>query len=128
MLSNLLAALFSMLKSSHRVTGRTWTEELLTRVNRSILSDALKQLSMGKEYQGEDALPFHPSIRKIAQTNTSIAGIRCTVVEPKRVEPKRVESKSAKQVTQVILYLHGGGYTIGSAKMYLGLIAELAVS
>ena len=123
MLSNLLAALFSMLKSSHRVTGRTWTEELLTRVNRSILSDALKQHSMGKEYKGEDALPFHPSIKKIAQTNTSIAGIRCTVVEP-----KRVESKSAKEVTQVILYLHGGGYTMGSAKMYLGLIAELAVN
>ena len=118
MLSNLLAALFSMLKSSHRVTGRTWTEELLTRANRSLLSDALKQLSMGNEYSGEDALPFHPSIRKIVQTNTSISGVSCTVVEP----------KSTKKITKTVLYLHGGGYTIGSAKMYLGLIAELAVN
>jgi monoterpene epsilon-lactone hydrolase len=58
---------------------------------------------------------YQPRPRKVEYTDTTIGGVPAIVATPTGTEPDRH-----------ILYLHGGGYTIGSPKSHIAMCARLA--
>jgi len=105
LLKNLISALRSMFKHSQRHPNRTWGEELLVR-NFRLTSRTIEEFDMG------DIPAMHPSLLKTRRTQTTIAGVSCTLVRPKaNDQPKRV-----------IVYLHGGAYVVGSPQTHRGAV------
>jgi len=60
----------------------------------------------------------HPAMNKVESRQQQIKDIPCTLVSPKSGGDKPV----------VLVYFHGGGYAVGSTKVYAGLLAQLAVN
>jgi epsilon-lactone hydrolase len=54
-------------------------------------------------------------------------GTRCQRVAIEGI-PVEVVQNSLKETTGTLIYLHGGGYALGSAKGYRGLVAHLAAA
>jgi len=56
-----------------------------------------------------------PRPRKVDYVDTTVGGVPAIVATPRAIEPDRH-----------ILYLHGGGYTVGSPKSHIAMCARLA--
>ena len=54
-------------------------------------------------------------------------GTRCQRVAIEGIPVEMVQN-SLKETTGTLIYLHGGGYALGSAKGYRGLVAHLAAA
>jgi len=62
-----------------------------------------------------DRLDRFPRPRKVGYVDTTVGGVPAIVATPTEVEPDRH-----------ILYLHGGGYIVGSPKSHIAMCARLA--
>ncbi len=62
-----------------------------------------------------DKLDSIPRPRKVAYVDTFVGGIPAIVATPTQVQP-----------TRHILYIHGGGYVLGSPKSHIAMCARLA--
>jgi len=127
MIKELLKALLSMLFSPSRMLGRGWLSELITRTIRGLFDTAYHQ-SWGwmRSALANIELPS-PYFSKVHFSNKSIAGIPCLLVMDKnnfdlsKTQPESVET--------VIIYLHGGGYVVGSPNTsHKALVAGLAAT
>ena len=116
MFKMLLRSFISMLRSSKRMPGRSWGSEMLFRTLRNLF---LAGQSRGLVwFRQQTAKPIsHPAISKVVRVKQSVAGVPCTLVRPNKGGDAKV----------VIVYLHGGGYVVGSPSGHLSLIAPLAL-
>lgn len=106
----------SLLLNPSRMKGRSRATEFAFRTIRAS-TNGLEGLSASAVRKKLDAVAVkHPSQRKVSSYSRSVGGIDCLMTSPKRIE----------QPSSVVIYFHGGGYTIGSSKFYAGLLAELS--
>lgn len=118
MLKHLSKALFSTFTGVKRLPNRTFAEQLMC--------NTLKSLMQGGKGKGVDHLRQQmdslnaPSsaTKRVEISKNELAGLDCLFVEPKTGADKN----------RMILFLHGGGYIIGSPEGYKALIAEVSVS
>ena len=110
-----------MLVRPARLEGRSWSTELAFRITQSMLTGS-ENLSAAKLRKKLDkSAPKHPAQRKVTSTVRTINGVDCTMVSP-----KREISELGADKAPIIVYFHGGGYTIGSTKSYAGTLAMIA--
>lgn len=124
-ISKLLQALFSMLFSPSRMPGRNWLSELITRTIRRLFDTAFYQTwGWMREVLASIDLPS-PYYSKVSFSEKMIAGIPCLLAMSKgSLELDQVQSHS---IETVIVYLHGGGYVVGSPRSsHKALVAGLA--
>ncbi|MGI9644460.1 MAG: alpha/beta hydrolase [Ilumatobacteraceae bacterium] len=85
-------------------------------MRRSIASFALgAEASLEERREAMDRIDRMPRPRKVDYVDTTVGGVEAIVATPTRGEPERD-----------ILYLHGGGYIIGSPRSHIALAARLA--
>lgn len=117
MLGRIFKALFSMLKSSKRMEGRSWATELFARAMKSLFLEANDHDVHWLRAQLDKAGAYHPAVSKASMNTREIAGVSCLMASP----------KAGAESNTLILYFHGGGYVCGSPKGYKATIAQLAV-
>lgn len=83
-------------------------------------SESLSALSIQAARASWDrSSSFDPAIKQVVRQPTTIAGIGCEWFRP---------TTSVRNDAQTLLYLHGGGYCIGSTDTHAGLIARLTLA
>ena len=116
MIFNIAKQGLSMVFNPARMEGRRRSTEFAFRIV-SALMKSTQGLPLPAVRKKLDAAAIkQPSQRRVNTHNRSVGNINCSMVSPKRIDEPSI----------VIVYLHGGGYTVGSPKSYGGLLAELA--
>ena len=116
MLLRLLKNVPSMFLSSRRLAGRGWLYELIVRSTRSMFEDSLERDIHWLRKQ-VDNTPYHPANSKVSANYRTLAGVNCLLLSP----------KAGATSEHVIVYFHGGGYTVGSTSGYKSILAQLAL-
>jgi acetyl esterase/lipase len=112
-----LKVFVSCLLDREKLPKRSWRGEFIFRLAKSFLTR-----SIGKNYQWIRARQrmltlYSPDLFKVKLEQTMLAGVSCIEIKPKKIpEPKKV-----------IVYIHGGGYAVGSAQGYKLMGAKLAL-
>ncbi len=109
------------------VRGRrrpTWSkrEEFLRTIVRTY-TDGAVQFGLPWAKRTERLLPRTTPLARMVETEkTTIAGVPCIWCRPKKIATSHYQSGQ-----RVLLYLHGGGYALGSPSLYRDVIARLAI-
>jgi acetyl esterase/lipase len=117
MIGTLIKNLFSMIKSPSRMSGRTWGTELLVRSTRELFIVGHERGNEWFRKQIDKGIGPHPAFAQVSANTRTIAGVSCMMLSPKDYQDSET----------VVLYLHGGGYVLGSAKGHKSVLASLAV-
>lgn len=112
-----IKTLLSCLFNRRKLAKRSWRGEFVVRLVKSLL-----RRSIGKEFRGvrkRQAMLtlFTPALLKVKRRKLLIAGVPCIEFVP----------NSLASPEKTILYIHGGGYTIGSAAGCQFMAAKLAL-
>mgnify|MGYP000703968956 CR=1 FL=1 len=108
--------LVSMLVSPGRLPARSWRTEFIFRLAKRLLSESVGKPFLWMRVRQKLLQPFSLSLLKVTKTNRLIEGVPCLIFEPKKASPGTL-----------IIYLHGGGYVIGSSEYYRTMLAKLAL-
>jgi len=106
----------SMLRSSNRLSERSWLGELCVRLARSLLVEAEKHPLDWLRGQLDNLNVFHPAMSKLVLEVRNVSGVACVFASPKGADSKTI-----------VVYLHGGAYICGSVTNYRAMITKLAV-
>lgn len=107
---------FKMILSPRRLPGRSWTTELILRVTREFFAKGNTDPQWFRK-QVDKGLGPHPAFSKVSSNMRSIADVPCMMLSP----------ISEGELSNVVLYLHGGGYVLGSANGHKSILAPLAI-
>ncbi len=107
----------SMLFNRKRMAGRSWNTEFTTRIVKRLFRSGQGKPEGWLTNQLEKLPVAKSLLAKVDISKQKIAGINCLEVVPK--------SASVNQ-NKTIVYLHGGGYVMGSPTSYQGLLSQLA--
>ena len=113
----LLKNLVSIIASPSRMAGRSWLTELCMRAAQDVFLKGQKQSILEFRSSLDKSAGYHPALAKTARQQQSLGGIPCTMVIP----------NSGVSSDTVVVYFHGGGYVVGSAKSHKTLLAQLAL-
>lgn len=117
MIGTLFNQFFSMIKSPKRMAGRSWGTEFLVRSTRDLFLAGNAKGSVWFRKQIDKGIGPHPAFPKVSMSTRNIAGVSCMMLSAK-------ESNDTDVVT---LYLHGGGYVVGSPDGHKTILAPLAL-
>lgn len=109
--------LVSMLIYRKRMPGRDWKTEFYARLFKRFFLAADKK---GPQWSRKvvESVSFKTSaIQRVDVEEIELAQVSAQKITPHTLDP---------DVSRIIVYIHGGGYVIGSAKAYLGFVARLA--
>lgn len=116
------STLASMFTQPNRFEQRAWSTEYTRRLLRNLLDASVNQ-SDDWMRQKQDLLSMKgPALRKVTQKQRVYRGVECLELVPK----KRSNAETANK--PLILFMHGGGYVIGSTKSYSYTLAKLALA
>ena len=122
MIGHASKAFFSMLISPRRMHGRSWGTELFARATRRLIEQG-QSLPIAKfRHKLEAVKAPDAALKKVKFSQLQMAGVDCLQALPTGIKG------AAKRHEKIVVYLHGGGYTVGSPKMYQTFIAQLAVA
>lgn len=110
---------WSLLRHPHRPTHRSLTTEWSFRLAKRLLTEALDHDDAWLRRRQALLRVPGPALSRVRFRSLTLAGVRCVECQPRR--------RSAGLMAD-ILYLHGGGYVVGSADAYrytLALLADL---
>jgi len=108
----------SMFGVRRKYPARSWSTELTFRLAKRLLRESVgKPISWLRARQNLLTL-FSPALLNVTKTKTVIAGVKCSRLVP----------KSVADPTTVIVYLHGGGYVVGSPAYYNLTMAKIALA
>jgi len=126
-LNKLFQAFISMLFSPTRMLGRDWLTELVARTLKGVFDSAFYQNWLWiRQALANINLP-NPYFRKTYFSDQMIAGVPCLFAVNKKGFD--LDKTDLSKVDTVIVYLHGGGYVVGSPRTsHKELIAGLAVT
>lgn len=112
-----IKTLFSCLLNRQKLAKRSWRGEFIVRLAKSLLSRSIgKEFSWVRSRQAILTL-YSPDLFKVTRRKRLIAGVPCIELVP----------KSLASPDKTILYVHGGGYAVGSAAGYQLIGAKLAL-
>ena len=122
MISLAFKALFSMLISPRRMHGRGWGTEFVARATRGLIEK--EQALPVAEFRAKLEAVRAPdaALKKVKFKQQETADVSCLLALPTGIKG------AAKRHEKIIVYLHGGGYVVGSSTMYKTFIAQLAVA
>ena len=112
-----LKQLISLLTSPSRMLGRSWLAELCMRATRELFVKGQKRSLLEFRASLDNSVGYHPALAKVSIQQRHLEGVPCSMVIP----------ISGMKSKKVIVYFHGGGYTVGSAKSHRTILAQLAV-
>lgn len=109
-------AAISLLRSPQRMPGRSLGTEFFARVIRGMFNNGAER-GLASLRRSVDRAGSKVRARvNVEIKDTQIAGVNCQITQPKeQTNPQRV-----------VIYLHGGGFVIGSPAGYQNLISQLA--
>ncbi len=122
MMALLLKNTLGMLFSPRRVAGRDWASELVFRTTKAMFKDNEKLGLQQARQRIDSASVKHPAQRKVESIDRELHNITCTMVSPKAA------AYETNPKSLLIVYLHGGGYVLGSPRSHAALLAQLAVN
>lgn len=117
MIGTLIKQVFSMIGSPSRMKGRSWGTELLVRSTRNLFLAGNQRGNKWFRAQIDKGIGPHPAYAKVSANTRDIAGVSCMMLSPNE------ETNSEF----VCLYLHGGGYVLGSPQGHKSILASLAL-
>ena len=117
MVGKLVKQVLSMIKSPKRMSGRSWGTEVLVRTTRDLFVAGNERGTAWLRTQISKGVGPHPAFTKISHNTREIAGVSCMLLN----------AKSGANSEFVILYLHGGGYVVGSPQGHKSILASLVV-
>jgi epsilon-lactone hydrolase len=113
-----LGAVVSMLVKRARLPERAWSSEFTFRLAKQLIDESKTQpVTWLRERQALLTL-IDGDLFKVSCQSEVIGKVECLAVTPKNII----------SIDKTIIYLHGGGYTVGSAKAYRLTLAKLAVA
>ncbi len=118
MILRLPQAVLSTLSSKKRLPDRTFLEEVMCRVLRDMVTSSEGKGVAYLRQQMDSLRTFSPNISKVVCSETLVEGTRCLVVTP----------KNGHDNTTAVIYLHGGGYVMGSPETYKALVADICLA
>lgn len=111
------SALSSMFVRGNTLPSRSWRAELTCRFVQNLFQRSLNQPDQWLRDAQSLLAMRGPALSKVVSKSYKIAGVDCLECMPK---------DNAQDVLSTIVYFHGGGYVIGSAKSYQYTIAKLS--
>lgn len=108
--------LLSFLSNRNKLPKRSWRSEFVSRLARDFLNRSIVHPYNWMRQRQACLTLYSPDLFKVRVEQQAFAGVSCLVVCPK-------SSKASK----TIVYFHGGGYALGSAKGYQLTAAKLAL-
>ena len=110
--------LASMVRQPNRIEQRSWSSEFARRLASSILERGVNESNDWLRSKAELLALKGPVFLKVTWDKVNIDGVPCIRCRP----------KSGVVDKPPILYMHGGGYVIGSAESYRYTLAKLALA
>jgi len=110
-------ALSSMFIRRSGLSARSWRAEFTCRFVQKLLEQSRKHPSQWLRDRQNLLAMRGPALKKVESSKLVIAGVPCIQCVPKNAE---------NEPLPLIIYFHGGGYVVGSAKTYHYTIAKLA--
>ncbi len=111
----------SMCSSSTRQPERSWSTEYTARLARRLLSASLTQSDDWLRQRMELLVVPAPVLSKVRFEKKQLAGVPVL-----RCFPKISTNGESEKAAGRIVYIHGGGYVVGSSKSYRNTLASLA--
>ena len=112
------ATLASMVTHSNNFSKRSWSSEYTRRLARRLLDVGVNETDQWlRDKQGLLSMKG-PALLKVHSSHTVHTGVDCLEVTP----------KSGQASERVVIYLHGGGYVVGSAASYHYTLAKVALA
>lgn len=113
-----LGTVASMLARPARLPERAWLSEFTFRLAKQLIDESkAKPVTWLRERQALLKL-IDGDLLKVSCQSEVIGSVECLSITP----------KSLSSINKTIIYLHGGGYTVGSAKAYRLTLAKLALA
>ena len=116
-----LTAVGSMFYRSARLTHRSWRAEMVCRLARRLLDKSLGKPASWLRQRQSLLVMIGANYFKVNKVKNHYADVPCV-----SVYPKYFEAHATHVEHDVIVYFHGGGYVVGSAKGYTNTLAEIA--
>jgi len=120
--------LASMVRQPNRIEQRSWSTEFARRLASSILERGANESNDWLRSKTELLALKGPVFLKVTWDKVSIGGVPCIRCRPKSGLGASSSAASGSVATAPILYMHGGGYVIGSAESYRYTFAKLALA
>ncbi len=113
-----ILSLFSMLCRPAHHPARSWVSELTFRFIKRLVNEGSVRPSPWLRQRQRLLKLYSPEQRKVNCQYENIGGVACLVTVP----------KSLPDPENIIIYFHGGGYTVGSAEGYRLTMAKIALA
>lgn len=111
----------SMLRHPERLPERSWSTEFTGRLAQRMLETATEKSDKWlRDCQSMIAMRG-PALAKVRSESLSYGSVSCLQCVPRRYKA------TEQQPATTIMYFHGGGYVVGSAKGYHYMLAKLAL-
>lgn len=108
----------SMFTQPNRFPERSWRSEYARRLASTLLDQGVQQSDQWLRVKEELLALKGPVFLKVHWESVTIAGVACIRCRP----------KSGVTASNPIVYMHGGGYVVGSANSYRYTFAQLALA
>lgn len=115
------SVLNSMVLRPARLPERSWSTEFAGRLAQRMLEIATEKPDQWLRDRQNLIAMRGPALAKVRSTELSYASVPCLQCVP------RSYNRAEEQPTTTIVYFHGGGYVVGSAKSYNYTLAKLAI-
>ncbi len=112
-----IVVLLSMFTSPSKLPQRSWGGELVCRIFKRLTKESIGKPVTWIRTRQERLTAFSFDMLKVNKTFKYVAGVACTSFIPKQVNDSDT----------VIIYLHGGGYVVGSVAVYALTMARIAL-
>lgn len=110
--------LASMVTQPNQFPQRSWSSEYTRRLASNLLEASITQPNHWLRKKQELLAMKGPALFQVRAEKEMIDGVACLRVKPRK----------ARHLKTRVLYLHGGGYVIGSANSYLYTGARIALT
>jgi len=114
-----------MLLSPKRLQQRAWRTEYTFRLIKKLLNESSHKSIEWMREREAILTPFSFALFKVIKQQEQLGGVSCISYAPKNLAKKDVPGTDQERL---IVYLHGGGYVIGSAKGYRVTMAKLSLA
>ena len=112
-----LKTFFSCLIRPKKLAERSWRGEFIVRLARDLLRRSIGKNFLWVRARQSLLTLYAPDLFRVSSKWADLSGVACLEIHP----------KSLPEPDTVIVYLHGGGYAVGSAAGYRLMGAKLAL-